>query len=71
MHPVCTKILLDCYGRKERLKVETRHTREGVSSQREIAAHVLMRQATGLKRKDGIIMKVFDEMDFNDILRTA
>ena len=26
-------------------EVETRHTREGVSSQREIAAHVLMRQA--------------------------
>lgn len=38
-------------------EVETRHTREGVSSQRELAAHVLMRQATGLKRKDGIIMR--------------
>lgn len=24
---------------------------------------MLMRQAKGLKRKDGIIMKVFDEMD--------
>lgn len=32
---------------------------------------MLMRQAKGLKRKDGIIMKVFDEMDFNDIRRTA
>ena len=37
-------------------KVETRHTREGVSSQREIAAHVLMRQATELKRKGGMAM---------------
>ena len=42
-----------------------------MSSQREMAAHVLMRQATELKRKDGIIMKVFAEMNFNDIRRTA
>ena len=55
MHPVYTKILLDCYGRKERLKVETRHTREGVSSQREMAAHVLMRQATGLKERTELL----------------
>lgn len=32
---------------------------------------MLMRQAKGLKRKDGIIMKVFDEMDWYDIYRTA
>lgn len=50
MQHVYTKILLDCYGRKERLKVETRHIREGVSSKRGIAAYVLMRQATGLKK---------------------